>query len=425
MPFSEYKLQFCFMPSFNYIARNADGSRADGTLEAADRNSALLMLQSSGRTPLSLTQVSEKAVTSTVKARLQFKLSTGRTSRLKPRAMLLFSREMADLLSSGMTLGRALFTLARRDSEPTYKAIISRLRDEVVQGSSLSDALRIYPDSFPPLYISMVRAGEASGALADALAGLCSHFERVQGARSKVVTAMVYPVIVLSIGVLSLVGLMIFIIPNFTGIFDELGSAMPMSTQILIKMSDAMINYGWFILLILGGIGFAFRQYLQTADGRKWMDGRQLKMPIVSKIVRANSFAHFARTLETLIRNGVPILKALSISEETVGNSVIATEIAEARTRVTDGSSIAGPLAAGGVFPPLLTDMLAVGEETGDLPGALSQIARRYDEELDFSIKILTTVLEPVLILGVAVGVGYVAISILMAVFSMTSGMGT
>lgn len=412
------------MPSFKYIARTADGSRVDGSLDAADRNSAMLMLQSSGHTPLSLTQVSEKTATSSAKPRFQFNLFTGRVTRMKPRAMLLFSREMADLLSSGMTLGRALHTLARRDSEPVYKAIVSRLRDEVVQGSSLSDALRIYPDSFPPLYISMVRAGEASGALADALTGLCSHFERVQQAHSKVITAMVYPVIVLSIGILSLVGLMIFIIPNFTGIFDELGGAMPMSTQILIKVSDATINYGWLMFLILVGAGLALRQFIRTAEGRKWKDEQQLKMPIVSKIVRANSFAHFARTLETLIRNGVPILKALTISEETVGNSVIAAEIAEARTRVTDGSSIAGPLAAGGIFPPLLTDMLAVGEETGDLPGALSQIARRYDEELDFSIKILTTVLEPVLILGVAVGVGYVAISILMAVFSMTSGMG-
>ena len=414
------------MPSFKYIARDTNGKRVDGTLEAADRTNAMRMVQQMGHTPLSITQ--EMAATTAKKGialqnRFKFKLSTNSTNRLRPRAMLLFSREMADLLSSGMTLGRALHTLARRDSEPTYKAIVSRLRDEVVQGSSLSDTLRIYPDSFPPLYISMVRAGEASGALAESLTGLCNHYERVQEARSKVITAMVYPVIVLIIGVLSLVGLMIFIIPNFTGIFEDLGSAMPMSTQILISLSDALINYGWLIGLILGGIGLALRQFLRTDDGKKWLAAQQLKTPIVKKIVRASSFSHFARTLETLIHNGVPILKALTIAEETVGNCVIAEQISEARTRVTDGSSIAGPLAAGGVFPELFTDMLAVGEETGDLPGALAQIARRYDEELDFSIKILTTVLEPVLILGVAIGVGYVAISILMAVFSMTSGM--
>ena len=413
------------MPSFKYIARDAAGKRADGSLEAADRNGAMQMVRQMGHTPLSLTQAADSAPKKKgEKRKVQFKFSSGQSARLKPRAMLMFSREMADLLSSGMTLGRGLHTLARRDSEAAYKAIVSRLRDEVVQGSSLSDALKIYPESFPRLYISMVRAGEASGALADSLTGLCSHFERVQEARSKVISAMIYPAIVFLVGILSVIGLMIFIVPKFSTIFEELGGAMPLPTRILIGISNGMIHYGWIMLLVLFGVGVAFKKYIHTEDGKKWMDGRQLKMPVVKKIARANSFAHFSRTLETLLRNGVPILKALTISEETIGNSVIAGEIADVRTRVTDGSSIAGPLASGGVFPPLFTDMLAVGEETGDLPSALKQITRRYDEELDFSIKVLTTVMEPVLILGVALIIGFVAISMLMAVFDLTSGLG-
>lgn len=415
------------MPVFNYIARDASGKRVDGTLTAADRNSALRRLQQSGNTPLSLTQAAETQPAKGGKAkklRHSFTLSTGRAARLKPRAMLLFSRELADLLASGMTLGRALHTLARRDSEPVYKTIITRLRDEVVQGSSLSDALKIYPETFPDLYISMVRAGEAGGAVADALTGLCTHYERVQQARSKVIQAMIYPVIVLTVGILSVIGLMIFIVPQFSTIFDELGGAMPLPTRILMGISNGLIHYGWLLLLAALGLGIAFRKFLHTEEGRKWLDRRQLKLPVVSKIARANAFGHFARTLETLIHNGVPILKALSISSETVGNCIIASEIADARTRVTDGSSIAGPLAAGGVFPELFTDMLSVGEETGDLPAALAQIARRYDEELDFSIKLLTTVLEPVLILGIALIIGFVAISMLLAVFDLTSGLG-
>ncbi len=413
------------MPTFNYIARDSKGTRTDGTVEAADRSAALLLLQQMGCAPLSLTQAAgARKSNGSAKSKIKFKFSTGQKTRMKPRAMLLFSRELADLLSSGMTLGRALHTQARRGSETAASTIIKRLRDEVVQGSSLSDALRIYPDTFPKLYVSMVRAGEASGALVEALQGLCTHYERVQEARSKVVTAMIYPCIVLGVGVLSVVGLMIFIVPKFSTIFDELGGTMPLPTRILMGISNGMIQYGWLILLILGGAGIAFRRYIKTPDGRKWMDARLLQLPVVCKITQANAFAHFARTLGTLIRNGVPILKALTISEETVGNRVIAEEISAARTRVTDGSSISGPLAAGGVFPELLTDMLAVGEETGDLPGALAQIARRYDEELDFSIKILTTVLEPVLILGVALVIGFVAISMLMAVFDLTSGLG-
>ncbi|MDH3346171.1 MAG: type II secretion system F family protein [Kiritimatiellaceae bacterium] len=416
------------MPSFKYIAQSIDGKRIDGSVEAADRSNAMLLIQQLGHTPLSITQAAGKSSSpkssSSFTKRFQFKLSSGRVNRMKPRAMLLFTREMADLLSSGMTLGRALHTLARRDSEPDSAGIIKRLRDEVIQGSSISDALLIYPETFPKLYVSMVRAGEASGALDDALRSLCSHYERVQAARSKVTSAMIYPAIVMLVGILSVIGLMVFIIPKFSTIFDELGGAMPLPTRILMLISNAFIHYGWLMLIILFFAIITFQKYIRTEKGHKWLDAQQLRLPVISKITRANAFAHFARTLQTLIHNGVPILKALTISEETVGNCVIAAEISDARARVTDGSSIAGPLAAGGVFPPLLTDMLSVGEETGDLPGALSQIARRYDEELDFSIKVLTTVLEPVMILGIALVIGFVAISMLMAVFDLTSGLG-
>ncbi len=414
------------MPTFNYIARDSAGKRMDGTLEAADRQRAMQMLAQQGQSPLSITQVAGKAATAAPgkKKRFKFELGLGHKPRMKPRDTLLFTREMADLLSSGMTLGRALHALSQRDTESVHGEIIKRLRDEVVQGSSLSEALRIYPETFAQLYVSMVRAGEASGALPEALESLCHHYERVHEARSKVISAMIYPVIVLVVGVLSVVGLMVFIIPKFTSIFDDLGGALPLPTRILMTVSDAMIKQGWIMILIFAGIVIAMRRFIRTPKGTEWKDARLLKIPVISRITRANAFAHFARTLETLIRNGVPILKALSISEDTVGNCVISKEIADARNRVTDGSSIAGPLAAGGIFPPLLTDMLSVGEETGDLPGALKNIARRYDEELDFSIKLLTTVLEPVLILGIALIIGFVAISMLMAVFELTSGLG-
>jgi type IV pilus assembly protein PilC len=412
------------MPAFKYIARNAEGKRVDGTLDAADRQAALRALQQSGCVPLSLDQTEKKTAPSSVRNRFHFQSGLNTKTKMKPRDMLLFTRELADLLSSGMTLGRALHTLSQRKGESAQSKIVHRLRDEVVQGNSLSDSLAIYPDTFPPLYISMVRAGEASGAVADSLEGLCRHYERVQQARGKVITAMIYPAIVLGVGLISLIGLMVFIVPRFSGIFDELGGTLPLPTRILMGMSNGMIRYGWLILLILIGGGAALRQWFRTDAGKLWWDQKQLKWPVIRNVARANAFAHFSRTLETLIRNGVSILRALSIVEDTVGNKVLAHEISAARDRVTDGSSISGPLAASQVFPELLTDMLAVGEETGDLPGALRHITRRYDEELDHSIKVLTTVLEPVLILGVAVIVGFVAISMLMAVFDLTSGLG-
>ncbi len=412
------------MPTFKYIARGANGKRVDGTLDAADRRAALQMLQQAGHTALSIDQTTAKAGVTSIKKRFKFESGLKHKTKMGSRDTLLFTREMADLLSSGMTLGRALHTLAQRKGDTGKAQIVRRLRDEVVQGSSLSDALRIYPETFQKLYISMVRAGEASGALAESLEGLSHHYERVQEARSKVITAMIYPAIVLGIGLLSVVGLMVFIVPRFAPIFDELGGTLPLPTRILMAFSNALIKYGALILILLAVGAVSLHKWILTPPGRLWLHTRQLKWPVIRQIITANAFAHFARTLETLIRNGVPILKALTISEETVGNDVIAKEIASARTRVTDGSSIAGPLAAGKVFPELLTDMLAVGEETGDLPGALKNIARRYDTELDFSIKVLTTVLEPVLILGIAIIIGFVAVSMLMAVFNLTSGLG-
>ena len=417
------------MPAFKYIARDSAGKRTDGSLDAADRQNALRMLQQSGLTPLSLTAVASAASAGKKpkgepQKKKRFKLERHGKTKMKMRETLYFTREVADLLSSGMTLGRALHTLAKRTGENARTVIVTRLRDEVVQGTSLSDALKIYPETFPPLYISMVRAGEASGTLAEALESLAKHFERVLSARSKVINAMIYPLIVMTIGIGAVILLMTVIVPKFTSIFDELGGTLPTATRIMMTFSDILIKYGIFILAgIVAGVT-AFNRWVKTAEGKRWWHGQQLKLPVVKSIARANAFAQFARTLETLIRNGVPILRALSIVQDTVGNVVLADEIASARARVTDGSSISGPLAASQVFPELLTDMLAVGEETGDLPGALQNIARRYDEELDQSIKVLTTVLEPVLILGVAVMVGFVAISLLMAVFNLTSGLG-
>ncbi len=410
------------MPTFKYIARNADGQRLDGTVEAANRRSAMQLLQKEGHMPLSLEQAA--APQAAGRKRFRFKWKTGTKLRMKPHDVLLFTRETADLLASGMTLGRVLHTLAQRTGTSAQAQIVQRLRDEVVQGSALSDALKIYPDTFPQLYISMVRAGEASGVLAESLEGLCHHYERVQEARGKVITAMIYPAIVLGFGLLTVIFIMTFIVPRFTSIFDDLGGTLPLATRILMNMSTVIINYGWLILLLLLGGGVVFRKWLRTEAGRFWWHARQLKWPVIRNIVQANAFAHFARTLETLIRNGVPILRALVIVQETIGNQVIAQEISAARERVTDGSSVSGPLAAGNVFPALLTDMLAIGEETGDLPGALQHIARRYDDDLDRSIKIMTTVIEPVLILGVAVIVGFVVISLLLAVFDLTSGLG-
>lgn len=415
------------MPQFSYTARSRSGERLAGTVEANDRRGALAQIERLGHVPISVEEgrAAGKAGAKKQKKTRAFKLErrSGKKSRLKLRDVLLLTLELSDLLSSGMTLGNALHTLTQRKTKREKDAIIGELRDEIVQGSSLSDALAKRPESFSPLYISMVRAGEASGQLSEVLSRLCRHYERVQEAKEKVLTALIYPAIVLVMGAGTMIFAMVFVIPKFSAIFAELGSTLPLPTLIMINLSTGLVKYGWAIAIALIALGIFLSRWLKTDAGRKQWHKLQLRMPVVKSIVNANAFAHFARTLGALLANGVPVLQALSIVEDTVGNVVIAEEIHSARDRVTDGATISGPLSEGNVFPPLLTDMLAVGEESGDMSGALTHIANRYDNELDRSVKIFTTVLEPVLILLMAVLVGFVAISMLLAVFDLTSGL--
>lgn len=411
------------MPVFIYIARSRTGEKVESTVEAADRRLALLQIERLGYVPVT---VAEKGAAATAKSSFDWRellRRRNRRARMATREMLVFTTELSDLLASGMKLGNALNTLSRRRTSPAYDAIIKTLRDEIVRGTSLSQAMAQFPDSFPTLYISLIRAGEAAGNLAEIMQRIVKHYERLQEAKEKVLMALVYPGIVLTAGIGTLIFSMVFVIPRFSMIFKDLGSTLPLPTRMLIGLSSVMISYGWLIIILMVVLIVLFKRYLNTAAGRTMWDGLNLKIPIIKDIIMANAFSQFARTLGMLIGNGVPVLDSLAIGEKTVQNSVIAAEIRNARNRVTDGTTISGPLAAGKVFPQMLTDMLAIGEETGDMSGALSHIARRYETSLDRSIKIFTTVLEPILIVLMAVIVGFVAISILMAVFEMTNGL--
>lgn len=412
------------MPRFIYSARNRNGEKADGEIDSADRNSAVLQLERMGLVPISLQEGASTFRKSEKKAH-KFKLWHGGGDRMGMRDVLLFTGELSDLLASGMTLGNALNTLSRRNTGGVEDSIITALRDEIVRGASLSDALSQHPSSFSRLYVNMIRAGEASGAIHEVLARLVEHYERMQELREKVVMAITYPVIVIFMGVVVLVFSMIWVIPKFQVIFEQMNQALPLPTRILMWVSTFTVKYGAVLAAAAGGAAVLVYRAVKTPKGRLAWDSLTLKVPVVSSIVSSGIYANFARTLGTLLSNGVPVLSALGVVEQTVGNVVIAREIRNARERVTDGTTISGPLAAGNVFPRMMTDMLAIGEQTGDMPSALSHIARRCENDLDRSIKILTTALEPIMIIGIAVAVGFVALSILMAVFELTSGLNT
>ena len=387
-----------------------------GSLAAGDRRAALAELGKLGFFPL--------AVDSTETERDGKQGAPGFRGRVKPRDVLMFTQQLSSLLRSGMSLSKALDTLERRTQKKALSAVLGDLRNGIVQGESLSDSLAKHPKMFSRFFVNLIKAGEASGALDDVLLRLGKHQQQMAEVREKVVGALLYPLVIVCVGILVIIFFMLVMVPRFAMMFKEMGRTMPLPTRILIGISDAFVGYWWVGVLLIGGAVMAYRVRVRTPEGRLAVDGWKLRLPVFGGIIMANAFAQFARTLATLLENGVPVLSALQIVEDTMTNRVIANELREARTRVTDGTSLSQPLAKGKIFPPLLIDMLAIGEESGEVVPALTNIADTYESELSRTLKVFTTLLEPAIIIFMAMVVGAIVLSVLMAVFDITSGIG-
>lgn len=348
-----------------------------------------------------------------------------RAKAMKRLEVLLFTSELADLIEAGMTLGQALSALAGQgDEESAQRYVCQDLCDRIVRGENFSDACAAHPRTFEPLYANMIKAAEASGAMVDVLRRLTDHYERYDNMIGKIRSAMSYPLFVMGFGIVAMIGALVFIIPKFQKVFDSLGATLPLPTRILIGASDFMVNYGWTLLVAAVLFALWFRKWKATPAGRLKLDGWKLKAPLVSGIVACGAYSTLAYTLKTLLQNGVNVLNAMKIAEETCSNAVIAQAVCEARKRVTDGTSISGPLAASGVFPRMMTDMLSVGEQAGDMVSSLEHIGKRYQKDMDRNIASFTNALEPIMIVAIACLIGYVAVAILMAVFQVSSSLG-
>ena len=339
--------------------------------------------------------------------------------------VLLFTSELADLIEAGMTLGQALQALANQGEDGSgQKFVCQDLCDRIVRGETFSDALASHSKTFEPLFSNMIRAAEASGAMVEVLRRLADHYERYDNMRGKIKGALSYPIIVLVFGILAVIAALVWIIPKFQKVFATMGATLPLPTRILIGMSDALIHYGWLMAIVVCAIVVWFKHWKNSAAGRLTVDGWKLRAPLIKGIVACGAYSSLAYTLKTLLVNGVNVLQALKIAEETCGNAVIGQALAEARKRVTDGTTISGPLASSGVFPRMMTDMLAVGEQAGDMASSLEHIGKRYQKDMDNNIAAFTNALEPILIVAIAGVVGFIAISILMAVFEVSSTLG-
>ncbi len=408
------------MPTFQYKAKTQTGELVSGTLAAGDRRLALTQLGRMGYFPLDVQTAAENQTRAAGPA---FSLREWK-QRPSGRDVLTFTQQLSSLLRSGMQLSDALGTLARRTQKPTVAAVLGQVRHDIIEGATLSDALAKFPRIFSKLYVNLVRAGEASGTLDEVLLRLTKHYEQVGEVRDKVTSALIYPVIVGCVGIGTIIFFMTFMVPRFAQMFAEMRQKMPLPTRILIGVSDLTLHYWWVPVLLAVVGGLVLKQRLRTPAGRVAFDRWKLKLPVIGPVITTGAFAQFARTLATLLENGVPVLTALQIVEDTMSNRVIAQELREARTQVTDGTSISKPLSKGKVFPPLLLDMLAVGEASGEVAPALQNIADTYERELAQRLKIFTTVLEPIIIIVMALVVGAIVISVLMAVFDLTSGIG-
>ena len=417
------------MAVFNYTARDASGGQTSGTINSPDRNVAVSELMSQGLTPISVSGEGDSAqdsdrVSSGIEE-AQVRRFGRRKKKPKLQDLANFTRQLANLLKAGMPLTGALNSMKSMDSEGIPKSVCSSLLADVKEGRNLSASMGKFTDIFPDMYLNMVKAGESSGSLVEVLKRLADHYERFAELRQKVVSALVYPALVMGLGLVLIFVFMSYILPKFMGMFNDMqGVDLPLSTEILKQLSEFFAKWWWLILMLGGLFVFLLKSYLSSPGGRERFDRWVLEAPLISRIVRPNLFGQFSRTLGALLQNGVPVLTALKITESVVQNVVIQQAIAKTREGVTDGKTLAQPLARGGVFPKLLVDLVHIGEQTGDVPAALNNIAETYDNELTVSLRTVTTLIEPALIISIAIVIGFMLVGVLQAMFKMTSVIG-
>jgi len=396
------------MAAFAYSAINALGAESAGQITAPDAGSARELLRQKGLRPVSLSEVG--ATGSAEKKR----------KRIKPRSLQVFSRQFATMIDAGLSIVQSLVILEEQSDDKALAGVIREVRSDVEGGMLLSQAMARHPKVFDRLYISMVEAGEAAGILDSVLDRVAVQIEKEMKIKRRVKGAMVYPTVVLVFAVLVLIGMLLFLVPVFQGIFADLGGDLPFLTKIVVTASDLVRGY-WFILFpLMGGSVYGFRRWKRTPAGRQVWDRFKLRAPAgIGKVVLKVTMARFSRTLATLVAAGVDIIKALEISGQTAGNWVVESALADVRAKVHQGVPIAQPLIEDPVFPPLVSQMVKIGEETGELEKMLDKIADFYEDEVDTSIAALTSIVEPLMMIGVGAIVGIIVIAMYLPMFKL------
>ena len=420
------------MPQFSYKARRRSGELVEGVLEVNDRSAALLQIQRSGLFPVSLADAKAGATTVAKKDKgvnlaaflptsMQAQLNRQRKPKLQELAT--FTTQLANLLNSGMALTVALNSMTHLETRGIPAGVSRGLKQEVTEGRSLSDAMARQPVIFSELYINMVRAGEQSGSLVPVLRRMAAHFQQFADVQANFKSAMVYPIMVICFGILLVILFMTAIMPKFIIIFNGFNIPLPLPTHMLINISNLCTNI-WCVSISAGvvlALFILFKRFQSSKAGSRRLDEMRMKLPVLGNVIKMNLFAQFARTLGTLLQNGVPVLAALKITEQVVSNQLIREAISKTREAVTDGKTLAQPLAQSKLFPQLMIDLVRIGEETGDVPGSLNNIADTYENELKIALRVMTDLIGPALIIVMAIGVGFLLLSIFLPLFRLIS----
>jgi type II secretory pathway component PulF len=410
------------MPQFSYRARNAQGELVEGVLDCADRAVAIQQIELQRCIPVRIELLgAEPKGPKVVRPPAGGALETPTQNLKIPHAQLLiFTEQLAHLLKAGMTLDEALSILEKRLKQPRVQQMTHSLHQSLVDGRSFSQALSEMPRIFQPLYVNLVAAGEASGALPQILLRLVKHLMQAKELRDRVQQALIYPAFLALAGAVLVTIFITFMVPQLSGFMAQTGGALPLPTRILLQIHHAITSYWWVGVLAAVGLIVAFRALVRSEEGRVGWDRFRLLIPGYGRVIRHRYYAQFARTLGTLMENGVPLLRSLDLVTEIAGNRFLEVKLGEVRKAVIDGATLSAALQEQKMFPDLFTDMMAVGEQTGHFAETMQAIADVYERELDRSVGVISQLIPPIIIVVIAVVVGLIVFSILSAVFEMT-----
>jgi type II secretory pathway component PulF len=410
------------MALFSYNAVTSNGGRVSGQIEAQSRAEAFRKLDRERLQPISLVQ-QDSIETNGARPRVGDEPVAARNIRLSGSQIILFTEEMSDLLDAGMQLEPALRVMEGRNELSSIKSVASALRQQVREGNSLSSALRVVSPSFGDLFCNLVAAGELSGSLPQLLRRQATFLVTLDDLRKKVVSALIYPAMIFVLGIGLIFLFMSYLVPQLTTLFQKTGRDLPMLTRVLVQTSSFFSHSWWALLAGIVAVVVGFLQLIRTPFGRQWWHRTQLRLPLFGSVLRGRFYAQFSETMANLIANGIPLLNSLRLMTSAIGNLHLRGLMEKVVDMVREGGSLSRALQRIGEFPPLFIDMIAVGEQTGDLAKALERVGRRYDKELNIKIQRLTALVQPVVILVMAAMVGVIAYSIINGIFDAVSGL--